>query len=87
MGDFNERMTQRGHTPVNLRMALRRAIPDGMMIATSTLGHQGRRSIDHIVLTDDLAAESLGVISNLDGDRRLSDHFGIFAEISARDET
>ena len=55
-------------------------------MATSTLGYQGRRSIDHIVLTDDLAAESLGVISNMNGERRLSDHFGIFAELSARNE-
>ena len=87
MGDFNQRMTQQGYTPVELRMALRRAIPDGMTIATSTLGHQGRRSIDHIALTDDLVAESLGVISNMNGERRLSDHFGIFAELSARDAT
>ena len=86
MGDFNQRISQRGHTPVDLRMALRRAIPDGMTMATSTLGYQGRRSIDHIVLTDDLAAESLGAISNMNGERRLSDHFGIFAELSARDE-
>ena len=87
MGDFNQRISQRGYTPVELRMALSRAIPDGMTTATSTLGHQGRRSIDHIVLTDDLVAESLGVISNMNGARRLSDHFGIFAEVSARDET
>ena len=87
MGDFNQRISHRGHAPVDLRMALGRAIPDGMTIATSTFGHQGRRSIDHIVLTDDLAAESMGVISNVDGDRRLSDHFGIFAEVSALEES
>ena len=85
MGDFNQRISQQGHTPLDLRMAIRRAIPTGMTMATSTLGKQGRRSINQIVLTDDLVAETLGVISNSFDDRRVSDHFGIFADFSARE--
>ena len=84
MGDFNQRIRQGADTPSNLYEALRSALPPRMTIATSALGLNGRRSIDHIVLSEDLAAESMGVISNLDGERRLSDHFGVFAHLSAR---
>ena len=54
-----------------------------MTIATAAIGFQGRRSIDHIVLSDDLAAEKISVISNIHDGRKLSDHFGVFAEVSA----
>ena len=84
MGDFNQRIRQGADTPPNLYEALRSALPPRMTIATSALGLNGRRSIDHIVLSEGLAAESIGVISNLDGGRTLSDHFGVFAHISAR---
>jgi endonuclease/exonuclease/phosphatase family metal-dependent hydrolase len=55
-----------------------------MTIATSTLAFQGRRSIDHIALSADLAVGSLGVISNIHEGRKLSDHFGVFADLSAQ---
>ena len=84
MGDFNQRMVRNSNTPIGLRSALRKTIPPGITIATSTLGYQGRRTIDHIALSDDLAAESLGIISNIDGSRELSDHFGVFAYLSMR---
>ena len=67
-------------------MALRKAIPDGMTIEISTPGYRERRSIDRLILTDDLVAESLGGTSNMNGDRRLPDHCGVFAELSAREE-
>ena len=82
MGDFNQRIGQRGTTPVNLRSALLSAIPPRMTIATAALGSQGRRAIDHIALTEDLAAESLSVIGNIHGESKLSDHFGIAATLS-----
>ena len=84
MGDFNQRLEGRSNTPLDVRTALQQAIPPGVTAATSTLGYQGRRTIDHIALSDDLVVESLGVISNIDGNRRLSDHFGVFAYLSAR---
>ena len=40
------------------------------------------RSIDHVVLSEDLAAESVGMISNFHDGRKLSDHFGVMAELS-----
>ncbi len=64
------------------RAALQRAIPPHMAIATSGLTFQGSRSIDHIALSDDLAAESLCVISNIHGETELTDHFGVVADLS-----
>ena len=84
MGDFNQRLVGRSNIPIDVRTALEQAIPPGVTVATSTLGYQGRRTIDHIALSDDLVVESLGVISNIDGSRELSDHFGVFAYLSAR---
>ena len=83
MGDFNQRIGQGGSVPIRLRHALQRAIPPRMTIATAALAFQGRRSIDHIALSDDLTAESLGVISNIYGGSKLSDHFGVVASLSA----
>ena len=82
VGDFNQRIGQGRFVPVNLQSALQNAIPSHMTIATSALGHEGSRCIDHIALSDGLAAESMSVISNIDGDRELSDHCGIAALLS-----
>ena len=86
MGDFNQMIgpASRAGRPRFRQMALKGAFPASMTIATSSLAHEGRRSIDHIALSKDLAAESLGVISNLDDGKKLSDHFGVVAELSAR---
>ena len=82
VGDFNQRIGQRGPTPLKLRSALQCALPSRMTIATAALGFQGRRAIDHVVLAEDLTAESLCVISNVFGEGKLSDHFGIAATLS-----
>lgn len=82
MGDFNQKIGARSTAPARLRSALLSAIPPGMSIVTAAIGVQGRRTIDHIVLTEDMVAESLSVISNFHGDRKLSDHFGIAATLS-----
>ena len=85
MGDFNQTIGPDSRAPSGLQLALRRAFPsNSMTVATASLAFQGRRSIDHIALSDDLAVESLGVISNLHDGRRLSDHFGVVAELSSR---
>ncbi len=84
MGDFNQRIGTGARAPVKLRAALDAAFPPSMTIVTSELAYQGRKSIDHVVLSGDLAAESVGAIDNLDGERRLSDHFGVVVEVSVR---
>ena len=85
VGDFNQRIGQRSPTPLRLRAALQSALGPNLSIATAGLGFQRRRTIDHIALSQDLAAESLGVISNVHQDGNLSDHFGVVADLSVRD--
>ena len=86
MGDFNQMIgpVSRAGRLRFRQLALKGAFPASMTIATSAIGHEGRRSIDHIALSEDLVAESLGVISNIHGARRLSDHFGVTAALSAQ---
>ena len=57
-----------------------------MTIATSGLGFQGRRSIDHIALSEDLTAESLGVVSNIDEGEQVVRPLRVVASLSARSE-
>ena len=65
MGDFNQRIQQGSYVPRRLRSALQSAIASRITIATAALGFDGRRTIDHIALSGDLAAESLEIISNI----------------------
>ena len=70
MGDFNQIIVPGSRARPELRLALQGAFPPSMTIATSGLAFLGRRSIDHIALSEDLAGESLDVISNIhDGGR------------------
>ena len=84
MGDFNQIIGQGIRAPVRLQAALRAAFPSGMTIVTSELAFEGRKSIDQVVLSDDLAAESVDAISNDHDGSRLSDHFGVVVDVSAR---
>ena len=81
MGDFNQVVGPDSRAPSGLRTALGEAFR-GMTITTSDLEFQGRQSIDHVALSADLTAESTSVISNTHGERRLSDHFGVVADLS-----
>ena len=88
VGDFNQRIGQvRYPPPPDVRAALKSAMPPHMTIATSELCFQGEKLIDHIAISDDLAVESLCVISRWDGDTELSDrfHHGTVAEVSTKD--
>ena len=84
MGDFNQVVGPSGHAPTELRSALLRAFPPGVTIATSALAFRGRRSIDHIALSGDLAVERVDVVPHLHEKGCLSDHFGAFAEVPGR---
>ena len=84
MGDFNQAIGSGSRARPQLRLALQEAFPPSMTIATSELVFQGRKSIDHIALSEDLAVGSLSVISNIHDGRKLSDHFGVVAELSAQ---
>lgn len=83
VGDFNQRFG-RGRTPIRLREALQSAFePNNLVIVTTGMGFQGWRTLDHIALSRDLAAEPLDIVSNVHRDGNLSDHFGVVASLSA----
>ena len=82
MGDFNQVVGPDSRARPELQLSLQRAFPPGVTIASSALVFQGRRSIDRIALSADWAVGSLGVISNIHGGRKLSDHFGVVADLS-----
>ena len=84
MGDFNQIIGPRSRACRELRLALQRTFPPTMRIVTSGLAFQGRKSIDHIALSDDFAVECLDAISNIHAGQELSDHFGVVADLSAR---
>ena len=84
MGDFNQKIGPGSRAPARLQSALRDAFPPDLRVATADLALEGRRSIDHIAVNRDLAIESLGVFSNTHDGKRLSDHFGVAAELSAQ---
>ena len=83
MGDFNQWIgPRRPRSKAAHRAALlQQAIPPHVTLATSALEYRGRRTIDHIALSADMAAGSLSVISNIHGERKLSDHFGVVADV------
>ena len=83
VGDFNQAIGPGSRAPIKLRSALREAFPPGMNIVTSALAFQGRKCIDHLALSNDLAFTSLGVVSNIHEGKNLSDHFGVVADLSA----
>ena len=93
MGDFNQRVgvgsggssRMRPTGPVHRAALLQKAMPPHVTLATAALGYRGRRTIDHIALSADLTVESLGVIANIHEGRKLSDHFGVVADVIARD--
>lgn len=85
-GDFNQGIGGvRSVPPQEVRDKLQSVIAARLNIVTSHLDFQGRKAIDHIAISDDLCAESIGVISNCkDQPQDLSDHFGVVATLTAR---
>ena len=84
LGDFNQVIGMGSRAPAEHR-ARRCATPSrcGVSIATADLTFEERANIDHIAVSDDLTVGSSAAISNLQDGKRLSDHFGVVAEISA----
>ena len=84
MGDFNQAIGPGSRAPAELRLALQNAFSRRMRVATADLSFQGRRSIDHIALSSDWTIGSLWAICNIHEGRKLSDHFGVFADVFVR---
>lgn len=87
MGDFNQRIGQGRRAPLALRLALQEAFGPNLRIVTADLAFQGRKSIDHIALSADWAVDSVDAISNIHDGRKLSDHFGVAADVSVGPES
>ena len=83
MGDFNQVIGQGARAPVHLREALRDAFSRNLTIVTADVTFKGRRNIDHIALGGGLVCESVEPVSNMHNGRKLSDHYGVVAEVSA----
>lgn len=80
-GDFNQRIP-RSHTPHAVHDALLDAI-NGYRVATEGLiPGIGKAAIDHIAHGPELMSEHVFGISNIAADgKRLSDHFGVAADL------
>lgn len=86
IGDFNQIIGLGSRAGRERQLALKRAFPADMCIATPDLCFNGSKGVDHIALSEDLAAESRAAISNVHKGKKwtfLSDHFGVVAELSA----
>ena len=81
LGDFNQMIGPESSASCELREKLQGAFPAGVSIATAALTFKKRKSIDHIALSEELAAESVRAISNFHKGKDLSDHFGVAAEL------
>ena len=84
MGDFNQAIGQGSRAPRALQLALQEAFNANLRIVTADLEFQGRKCIDHIALSADWAVDSVDAISNVHERRKLSDHFGVAAEVSVQ---
>ena len=84
MGDFNQIVGAGRPRTSQAEIGPAPGLPTGHMHRHLGSDFEGRRSIDHLALSDDLAVESLDVISNKHDGPRLSDHFGVVAALSAR---
>ena len=84
MGDFNQAIGQGSRAPRGLRSALHEAFSPKLRIVTADLVFEERKSIDHIALSADWVVDSVDAISNIHGERKLSDHFGVAADVSVR---
>ncbi|MDE2903601.1 MAG: endonuclease/exonuclease/phosphatase family protein [Chloroflexota bacterium] len=84
MGDFNQAIGKGSRAPRGLQQALHEAFGPKLRIVTANLVFQGRKSIDHVALSADWAVDSVDAISNIHGERKLSDHFGVAADVSVR---
>lgn len=82
MGDFNQKIGHDSRAPRDLKSALQKAFYPALTIATADISFQGHRSIDHIAVSRDWSVDSLEVISNIHEGKKLSDHFGLAANLS-----
>ncbi len=82
-GDFNQRIP-RQRNPQYAYEALIATFATLTLATTGELGADARQTIDHVAHTSDLSASPVTVLSELDGDRSLSDHFGVSVNLQSQ---
>lgn len=83
-GDFNQKVP-RTIAPVAAYRALDEAMLSRLRLASmGTIEPAQCQLIDHIAISPDLKARSVQSLSNMDGERRLSDHLGVAATLGLR---
>lgn len=80
-GDFNQRIPRK-RNPQYAYDALIETFEALTIATTGELDADARQTIDHVAHSSDLSASPVTVLSELDGDCRLSDHFGVSVELS-----
>ncbi len=80
-GDFNQRIP-RQRNPKYAFDALIETFEPLTLATAGELGPGARQTIDHVAHSADLAASPVTVLSEMDGERRLSDHFGVGVELT-----
>lgn len=81
VGDFNQRISGK-YVPKYLHSALIEALSPSLTIISGELVCRDRESIDHIAITSNLATNSVKAIDNLHNEKKLSDHFGVAANLT-----
>ncbi len=84
VGDFNQRVPS-SWVPRELRKKLATAMADLTIVTDGILEPVGKAAIDHIAVGSGLAATDILSISNENGRRRISDHFGVAASLELRE--
>ena len=82
MNDYNQRIPRK-RVPIHVYEALQNVLVGRFTTLTpGIISPQEQQTIDHVAVTDQLAAGWVQSISNIDPDgRKLSDHFGIAASL------
>lgn len=81
-GDFNQRVP-RTRQPARAYAALMGALTGFEVATAGRLDADDKRAIDHVALDYRLRARRVEVLSNYDGERRLTDHFGLSVSLDA----
>ena len=81
VGDYNQRMPRR-RTPVAVHEELDRAFAPLTVVTTGPVPGLDAQVIDHVAVGPGLIARSVGGISRMVDDRRVSDHDGVVVDLA-----
>ena len=80
LGDFNQRIPSTW-VPRDLRDKLNKAMSGTEIVTTGVVQPIGKAAIDHVAIGSAFLASEVQSISNLNGARSISDHFGVCVDL------